>query len=314
MKTKPKLTIFCAIKSPLEHLALPESLIEQLQHVDTIFFSVEHAAEEGDSRALVEHYKCLGPKLRILRSKKPMSVMAHYKTIMQSRSAPDPDGGDTWITFLPEDSICHPKYLETLSGYINHVNNEEDVSCIAFPRKFYSCPAKGGAKGGEKGTGGGVLRSAGDVDDAIDKKRIRLEMNFCKQDEAYELYELVVRCSALRDFFRKTPDPLVRNRFCDIECSVFLTEHGRVLKGDSACWMLFARCFSNESSGGITKINNMYEAAPVIAEFAEMWHVPHLRATADRNMEILKDNFAGQEEAIAFFNFHYEFSKKKTVE
>jgi hypothetical protein len=176
-----------------------------------------------------------------------------------------------------------------------------------------------------------VLQDADDVEKALLEKKLGLQINFCEPNETYEIHELVIRASVVKEFFSQTEDSLVRNKFCEVEFSVFVTEHGRVVKGESALWMLYvcpppppsgggamnylgaSSCTAFDGMGGGmgVKIRNMYEAAPLLTEYAEMWHVPQLQSTAERNFQILLENFEDQQDAQAFFKFHFERAKQE---
>jgi hypothetical protein len=240
----------------------------------------------------------------------------------------DQIGDQDWITFLPEHSICHPQYLATVQDYINRIGPTENISCIAFPRKWAPSPVAMESQTepqlGSQVAPKAAPQDANEVEKALLEKKLALQINFCEPNETYEIHELVVRASVVKEFFRQAKDSLVRNRFCDVEFSVFVTEHGRVVKGESALWMLYVSpapagglgassctAFGGLGGGMGIKIRNMYEAAPLLTEYAEMWHVPQLQSTAERNFQILLENFGDQEDAQAFFKFHFERAKQE---
>lgn len=254
--------------------------------------------------------------------------MSHYKAILERHKN---DIRDTdWITFVPEHSVCHPEYLAVLKDYTERIGATENISCIVFPRRFVLR---------ESAQGPTPLETEGDpskepvdakwVEKRLQNKCLKMNINFregAEQNETYEIHELVVRAGVVKEFFRQTLDSVVRNKYCDVEFSVFVTEHGRVVKGESALWLLYTGTQGTCPTGQVplssssvafglggegVKLRNMYEAAPLLTEYAEMWHIPQLQATADQNFQILLDNFADQEDALAFFKFHFERAKQE---
>lgn len=227
------------------------------------------------------------------------------------------DGTKDWFLCSDDDGIWHPRRTAMYRDAINKMGRDVDVTCVGFAskteyigkdRRLITCPEQ--------------------VQMAMDEKQIQIVPWIYQtsseedKDRNVEFYDLCVRADVVLDFFKVTPEHVLRNSHCDVAFCDFVTSYPgkRSLFIQNNQWNYFWRraepgydtryVTSLQFSSMEHKIKDIYQmCGDYICRVAEMSVVPCLETTAQLIYDGIAETLEPGERAMLMY--HYQEAQKK---
>jgi hypothetical protein len=287
---KQELELALALTSLLTdeiHLKYHEDCVESIKNqteLPDLFLASSHIFR-GDLREIYgsKLQKNKGSVDSILNSK---NFLPHFKQLYYLvKKLSDKDGDYCWVFFSGDDGIWHPDRTKQFKDAIKNVQSDERIDCIAIPNETKHLNQKR------------EIHCAEHVDLALQEHQIDIKkwLPDPNGSNIFEMHDICVRLKVLRDFFKKTPEELLWNAYCDVQFTNFAIEYKPVfhLVQTTTSWSYFWRApdkryvdmTGKQWSSMRFEGQSVIQLIPLMIKIAEMACCPEMEITAKKNLE-----------------------------
>lgn len=286
-------------------------LLESVSGLDGIFLS-GHFGKHGHVSDLL---KCdvRDKSLFFLQNCKPVLSRFWQLKLLLDKHKGKLDRQKDWFLCSDDDGIWHPNRANAYRKAIETLAVDPDVTCVAFAsvtefigdkeRRDITCAAQ--------------------VDLAIEERQIQItpwiyrsDSTDVERDRSVQFYDLCVRADVVLEFFRVTPEHVLRNNYCDVAfCDFVMSYQGtRSVFLENNQWNYYWRraelsydmryATALQFSTAQHRVKDIYElCGNYIQRIAEMSVVPCLEATAQANYENVAKTLQEGERAMLLYEY-----------